>query len=334
MLEEVEMGCDIHDYVEVRERGWWAKVGAIFPCRYHDPNSPSDVRKCWVGGEFVVDGHADPKQCTGSCYVNNRTKSDHPYAGRNYNLFAILADVHNGYGFAGCDTGDPFVPIAPPRGLPDDVTQEVLKEYSLQVVDELDEEDRDGRCTMENAERWVRQGLSVWIEPLKVVSGPDWHSASWFTLAELEAYDWQQRTKHRGWVDPWNFELWRRNGKPEGWSGGVSGGSIEHVSNQAMARLIDSGDLQWSDGEGDKHGWGRPYTTSLQRSMQGWGLREGSVGAAMAEQGTKYYTLVEWEESYATSVGSFLSETLPRLGELGKPEDVRLVFWFDNYGGL
>jgi hypothetical protein len=39
---------------------------------------------------------------------------------RNYWAFAILADVRNGYGFAGHDTGLPLTPIAPPRGIPPD----------------------------------------------------------------------------------------------------------------------------------------------------------------------------------------------------------------------
>ena len=51
------------------------------------------------------------------------------YDGRNYALFAILANVRNGYGFAGCDTGNGFVPISTPRGLPDNVDNEIL-EYS------------------------------------------------------------------------------------------------------------------------------------------------------------------------------------------------------------
>ena len=35
---------------------------------------------------------------------------------RNYDLFAILADVRNGEGCAGVRTGDGFVPISEPRG--------------------------------------------------------------------------------------------------------------------------------------------------------------------------------------------------------------------------
>lgn len=39
---------------------------------------------------------------------------------RHYQLFAVLADVRNGYGFAGVQTGEPVKPIAKPRGLPPD----------------------------------------------------------------------------------------------------------------------------------------------------------------------------------------------------------------------
>lgn len=43
------------------------------------------------------------------------------YSGRNYNLFALLADVRNGSGFAGVLTGDGWPSIAPSRGLPNGV---------------------------------------------------------------------------------------------------------------------------------------------------------------------------------------------------------------------
>lgn len=83
---------------------------------------------------------------------------------RNYNAFAMLANVRNGYGFAGVDLGDGYEPIDQPRGLPDDVSIEVLEE----------------------SERW----------------GIDGHSHSWFTLRELldleESGYWDKTTEHRG----------------------------------------------------------------------------------------------------------------------------------------
>jgi len=41
---------------------------------------------------------------------------------RNYWAFAKLANVRNGVGFAGSDTGNTIVPISEPRGLPDDTS--------------------------------------------------------------------------------------------------------------------------------------------------------------------------------------------------------------------
>lgn len=39
---------------------------------------------------------------------------------RDYALFARVADIRNGYGFAGVKIFDPYVPLFPNRGLPDD----------------------------------------------------------------------------------------------------------------------------------------------------------------------------------------------------------------------
>jgi len=40
---------------------------------------------------------------------------------RNYDTFAVLADVRNGRGFAGCVTSDAWPVIAQPRGIPEDM---------------------------------------------------------------------------------------------------------------------------------------------------------------------------------------------------------------------
>lgn len=300
------MGCDIHPHFEVRRNGVWT---------YHD----------------YQQAHADGKYDDGSTRYNYSKLFDDPlYVGRNYSLFAILADVRNGVGFAGCDTGDPFVPIAAPRGLPADVTDRTLADYTLAVDDE--DPYGDGKCSRENAERWVGKGYSTWVVLGKAVSGPDWHSASYFTLAELAAYDWARTTAHRGWVDPWNFDLWRKAGKPGTWCGGVSGQGIEHVSNAAMARLIDSGELEWAEPEPDADSYrGRAYTLPLQRSMRSWPLKPGAVGDAIARPNSPWhYTNVEWTEPYSKSAEKFVTVTMPAMARLGNPDDVRICFWFDN----
>ncbi len=48
------------------------------------------------------------------------------YGERNYDLFAILANVRNGYAVAGIRTGDGFWPLGP-RGLPCDVSEELRR---------------------------------------------------------------------------------------------------------------------------------------------------------------------------------------------------------------
>ena len=116
------MGCDIHLYVENRVNG------------------------AWRAAECFVQDKDDPKSCADVPYEKRL------YSGRNYNLFSILADVRNGYGFAGVPTGAGYKPMSKPKGLPADVSPEV-KAVS-------DQWDGDG------------------------------HSHSWFTVAEIMAYDW------------------------------------------------------------------------------------------------------------------------------------------------
>jgi hypothetical protein len=43
---------------------------------------------------------------------------------RDYDLFAILADVRNGYGFGGFGSGEAVEPMSSGRGLPGDISPE------------------------------------------------------------------------------------------------------------------------------------------------------------------------------------------------------------------
>jgi hypothetical protein len=112
------MGTDIHLICEVKENGKWRKnTDKVFPnSNYHylqeiikkDPNYK--VPPFWEGD---LDKPFD----------------DDPESSRNYDKFAILADVRNGTGFAGCVTGRGFEPISSHRGFPDDVDQEFKESY-------------------------------------------------------------------------------------------------------------------------------------------------------------------------------------------------------------
>lgn len=149
------MGCDIHLYAERRERDRWVTLD-------HWTRKDSELE---VRYEKLF------------------------YSGRNYNLFSILANVRNGSGFAGSKTGDGFVPIATPRGVPEDACAE-------------------------------------YKEVVAVMDG-DGHSHSWFTVAELMACDWTQETLLSGIVNLHELGRWKLNGRPDQWSSMISGQGIK-----------------------------------------------------------------------------------------------------------
>lgn len=127
------------------------------------------------------------------------------YDDRNYDVFSILANVRNGYGFAGVDTGEGFIPICTPKGLPSNISPKILEESN----------------------NW----------------GIDGYSHSWLTLQELLAYDWTQTTVKTGVVSAIEFHRWngywrdRRDG-PFSYSIGVSGKNIKHINNSTMEALV------------------------------------------------------------------------------------------------
>lgn len=191
--------------------------------------------------------------------------------GRDYDVFAILAGVRNGSGFAGCDTGDAVIPISEPKGIPEDVSPEI-QAWS---------------------DRW----------------GADGHSHSWLTTSEIIAHDFTLPKIHRGWVNAVEFLRFEAFGKPQSYSGGVSGGSIEHVSNDAMRTLIAEAigtDGVWFD---------------KQKALK---------NIKTAHPVHHAYTQVEWSEKQSESIPSFMVHVLPELLKRGNFDDTRIVFFFDN----
>lgn len=168
------MGCDIHFYTEVKQPdGTWK-----------------------LHGELVRDG--DDEDSWVSC-------SEELYDGRNYNLFAILADVRNGRGFAGIKTGEGFNPISDPRGVPDDASPEYKK-----IVEQWD-------C--------------------------DGHSHSYHTLRQLLDFDWTQCTGLQGFVSVNGWLSWSRYRRargfgPEEYCGGVNGPDVKHFNAEQMDNLV------------------------------------------------------------------------------------------------
>jgi len=231
------MGCDIHPYVESRVDGEWQTADKWTPCSYAD-------------GALRI------------------AFNDEVYSGRNYELFAILADVRNRFD---------LVPIGPLRGLPPDACPQVR----------------------EACEGWDGDG----------------HSHSWFTLAELLAYDWAQAATLSGWVGAVGYAQWdrrrRSNGLgPESYCQGVGGGNVRHITEDEMRQQLEVTKAPYLDGD----------------YVEPW---DDYIAAVKAEL-PSHYCQVEWQLAYYQCVPAFWASCMPRLAAAGNPDDVRLVFWFDN----
>jgi hypothetical protein len=236
------MGTDIHLWVEKQSKDgtWYAVKGT------NEPHL-----------QWMI-GIVNDKTTTSSKYWKERIKEvmagtyqDWLYEGRNYDLFAILANVRNGRGFAGIETGTGFDYIHDPRGFPDDVSDEV--------------------------------------------GDPSWgHSASWLSAREIVEFNWDQKTIQYGVVNEGQYKVFKEKGAPESYSGGVSGLTIQHISNEEMEDLING-------------------TYPRQEDME-------------------YYTRVSWGELYKDAVGDFYDWSIPKLKELAGDDldSVRIVFFFDS----
>lgn len=199
---------------------------------------------------------------------------------RNYRLFAMLADVRNGTGFAGVDMGDALNPIDYPRDIPFDASPQVHQKYA------------------------------AW--------GDDAHSASWFTVDELLEYDWTQSVVNRGvmsGVDYWKWSLYNKpyGDPPTNYSGDIFGPNIIKITQEEADIAIK----KTVDGLLEKVKPGQ---------IVSYDERVAAIEAAMKNT----YVSVSWKEYYYQMASEFLSEFMPRLWRLGKPEHVRIVFWFDN----
>ena len=136
---------------------------------------------------------------------------------RHYQLFAVLAGVRNGFGFAGVPTGEAVTPIAEPRGLPVDfaVTDD---EHAVSDIAHIDPGRRSYRSEGEP--------LTVWMGD---------HSHSWLTGAEM--LSWAERAPvvvKTGLVSRPVYEKWDKQGSPESWCGGASGPSVQIVNDNAV----------------------------------------------------------------------------------------------------
>lgn len=102
---------------------------------------------------------------------------------RDYYIFSELASVRGG----GADTFET-------RGIPEDLSYQVKSEYALYVIDG-DEPSEQHEVSREDGERYAKYG-GWYDKENKWVNHPDWHSASWANLKELEYIYSQYKNKY------------------------------------------------------------------------------------------------------------------------------------------
>ena len=123
--------------------------------------------------------------------------SDYEFS-RHYQLFAVLAGVRNGSGFAGIQTGEVVKPIAEPRGLPDDF--------------ETTDEDVHPLASIELMEPWHRRHHEEG-EPLEVWMGD--HTHSWLTSDELLSwYENAPSVVQHGVISREEYDAWDKQSWP------------------------------------------------------------------------------------------------------------------------
>lgn len=148
---------------------------------------------------------------------------DHKYEGdRDYFLFGWLADVRNGYGFAGCDLGDKIKPLAMPRGLPDGMT---TREYPPESDTD------DNWWNSESYKEWRQTGGSLGD-----------HSFSWLTSTEIiEGSKNFNSVNRRGVLSMAEYMKWDKKNRPESYCGGISGRNVVTLTQAELTPRILKG---------------------------------------------------------------------------------------------
>lgn len=130
---------------------------------------------------------------------------------RNYDLFGLLADVRNGHGFAGIQTGEGWPSIAPNRGLPDGL--------AVDAVLPNPKYPEDGPRSLGD------------------------HSFTWVTLDELQAFPWDHiSTRLYGVVPAKEYERLKATKQPpQSYSGGTTGPGIQTYDADAWDAMHAAG---------------------------------------------------------------------------------------------
>ena len=253
------MGCDIHLRVEKRGPEGWRPVEKMVPARYPD-----------------FEGEMEPERW---------------FHQRNYDAFAILANVRNGRGFGGELTGEGFDPIAEPRGLPAD------------LWDGYGEGD------------WFGDHSFSWVSARELVE-LDWSKTSTHRgLVTASTYhNWRQYDREE--MRP-----------PKMYCSSVSGAGVRILPSKEVDRLLDAMVERARAEVGAQSGWGQVF----DRMLYGPDGRRDDFHGGRGELYGVYAecSWVEFYSESAGQLYTRLVPRLKKLA--GEDLDsVRIVFGFDS----
>ena len=158
--------------------------------------------------------------------------------GRHYQLFAVLAGVRNGTGFAGVVTGEPVEPISRPRGYPADFTLVQVEETDdgQKIVgpsrpDQYD--DHHPLVSLDHMTPWRRKYHLDDKEPTQWMGD---HSHSWLDSTEMLAW-WTAApvVLKSGLVGRAVYEAWDKQGSPPSYCGGAWGANVIIVNDDKVS---------------------------------------------------------------------------------------------------
>lgn len=128
---------------------------------------------------------------------------------QHYQLFAVLADVRNGKGFAGLSTGEYVKPISLPRGVPIDFTINKHGYYGEPIFG-VEDGDSD----------------RPWL---------GYHSYSW--LLGNEILQWSKdapKILKLGIIDREGYECWDKKSEPKSYCAGISGSNVVLINDSTI----------------------------------------------------------------------------------------------------
>lgn len=149
----------------------------------------------------------------------------------------------------------------------------------------------------EDASSEVRAECDVWAS--------DGHTHSWLTVAEIMAYDWTSPNTYTVWVNGPSYRAW------DGWRRNAGDPPDPYLDwEPTRGVIVDEAEMR----------------NRIDSLLQG----EGDGCSRVHDTLTRVFCPVQFDEPAYVVGKNFLGTTVPRLWRLGAPDDVRIVFWFDN----